>query len=577
MANTTVSQAINKVTRLHDLMCPMRDGVELSTDVYMPAEGGPFPTILQRTPYDRGNEMAFSVPNVIYLAQRGYAVVVQDVRGRYDSQGDWYPFINEAEDGHDAVEWVAKQSWSNGDIGTIGASYFGLTQWQMAQGGSRHLKASAPRVAYSNVYHNWVYTGGAFQLAFNLSWSSSMSTRTSRRNYMWLPNEIHLSTLLWHLPLITSDEAGGRTIRHWKDWIDHPTYDDYWRSMRPVEEHYSEMEVAAYSQAGWFDVFLQGSLNNFMGMTKHGKTPETRRNQKIIVGPWIHSLGELGGESRIGDIDFGPNALVDLKAEEVRWFDHHLRGIDDGIGSEPRVKVFVMGANRWREADDWPIPGARNTPFYLHSEGHANSLLGDGGLDTTAPEQEPSDGYSYDPLHPVMTLGGSTCCSEQSLAVPMGPRDQRPNEYRQDVLVYTGPVLETELEVTGPVKLVLYASSSARDTDFCAKLVDVFPDGYAMNVAEGILRARYRDSWEQPTLMEPGAVYKLEIDLWSTSNAFLPGHRVRVEVTSSNFPHFDRNPNTGNAFGQDAEMVKADQTVFHDTERPSHILLPVIP
>jgi hypothetical protein len=394
---------------------------------------------------------------------------------------------------------------------------------------------------------------------------------------MWLPPELHLSTLFQHLPLITSDEAAGRRIQHWQDWVSHPSYDDYWRGMLPIEEHYSKVQTSSYSMAGWFDVFLQGSLNNFMGVTKHGKTAEARRSQKIIVGPWIHFLGMLGTQSKTGDIDFGPNSLIDLRAEEARWFDYWLKDIDNGIADEPRVRVFVMGANRWREADEWPIPGTQYTPYYLHSRGKANSLLGDGLVDTSQPDQETPDGYVYDPAHPVPTIGGSTCCVEESLPVSMGPRDQRPSEYRSDVLVYTGPALDEDVEVVGPVKAVLYASSSATDTDFTAKLVDVFPNGYAMNVAQGIIRARYRDSWEEPTLLEPGKTYKYEIDLWSTGNCFLRGHRIRLEISSSNFPQFDRNPNTGNPFGQDAEMQVAHQTVYHDADHPSHVLLPIIP
>lgn len=350
-----------------------------------------------------------------------------------------------------------------------------------------------------------------------------------------------------------------------------------------MEEHYSEMEVASYSMAGWFDVFLQGSLNNFMGMSKNSRTEKARRSQKLIVGPWIHGLGgnfligaPRGALSKTGDIDFGPTALIDLRVEELRWFDYWLKSTANGILNEPRVKVFVMGENRWREADEWPIPGTSYVPYYLHSGGQANSILGNGILNAAQPGREAPDQYTYDPRHPVMTIGGSTCCSEETLPVSMGPRDQRPNEYRPDVLVYTTPPLDQDIEVTGPVKLALHASSSARDTDFAAKLVDVFPDGYAMNVAQGIIRARYRDSWESPALMEPGAIYKFEIDLWSTSNCFLKGHRIRVELTSSNFPQFDRNPNTGNPFGLDAALQSARQTVYHDREHPSHILLPVV-
>ena len=569
-------ETINDVRMLYGLKCPMRDGIQISSDVYMPVGDGSYPTIILRTPYDNISASDLQRVGHLYFAQRGYAVVTQDVRGRYDSDGEWYPFVSESDDGYDSIDWVAKQSWCDGNVALIGSSYRGLTQWQAAQNPHPSLKAAVPRVAYSNTYHNWVYTGGAFQLAFNLSWSLMMSDRVNQPQHLFLPKEAHISTYMNHLPLITSDEAAGRNVRMWKDWINHPSYDSYWESMKPIDAHYADVDVAAYSMGGWFDVFLQGGLNNFMGVTKHGKTEKIRRSQKMIVGPWIHSLGALGTESITGDIDFGPEVLNDLQIEQLRWYDYWLRGIDNGIMDEPRVKVFVMGANRWRESDEWPIPGTKYTPYYFHSNGTANSLLGDGTLNRTKPGDEPSDHYTYDPNHPVMTIGGSTCCNEETLPVSMGPRDQRPNEYRPDVLVYSSDVLESDVEVTGPVKLILYASSSAKDTDFSAKLVDVFPDGYAMNVAQGIQRARYRDSWEKPALMTPGEVYKFEIDLWSTSNCFLKGHRIRVEVTSSNFPQFDRNPNTGNDFGQDAEIVKADQTILHDKDNPSHIILPII-
>ena len=577
MADTSASpsQPTQKIRVLQNLKCPMRDGTELATDVYMPAEGGPFPTLLTRTPY--GKYFDIFVPMLVDPAQRGFAVVAQDVRGKHDSAGEFYPFINEVSDGHDAVEWVASQPWSNGKVGTFSGSYLGLTQWQAAQGGSPHLIASVPRVAYSNTFHNWVYTGGALQLGFIMEWGIAATGRTHQHKYIWLPEEIHQKALFWHLPLITLDEAAGKDSLHWKDWINHPTYDDYWRSMRPIQEHYSDVDVPAYSMAGWYDIFLQGSLNNFMGMTKHGKTEKARRHQKIVVGPWMHVLGNSGTEQITGDVDFGPNVLFDLNEEQTRWFDYWLKGIDNGIVDEPRLKLFVMGANRWREADEWPLPETQYTPFYLHSEGKANSLFGDGVLSIAPPEEETPDEYVYDPEHPVMTIGGNSCCSEATYSISMGPQDQRPVQYRPDVLVYQTPPLDRDIEVTGPVKVVLYASSSARDTDFTAKLVDVYPNGYAMNVAQGIQRARFRDSWENPTLLEPGKVYEYTIDMWSTSNCFQKGHRILVEISSSNFPQYDRNPNTGNPFGQDAELQVAHQKVLHDREHQSHILLPVIP
>ena len=575
----TPAETVHRIRTLYNQRVPMRDGVELAADVYMPVDGGPFPALVLRTPYDKLASDDLQLRSaIVHLAQTGYAAVSQDVRGRFESDGEFYPFVHEADDGHDTIEWIGRQPWCNGKVGVVGASYRGLTNWQAGQSRSRYLTSLTPRVACSNVYHNWVYTGGALQLAFGLSWSLGVNGRTANGPHEWMPEEIHKRSASWRLPLIDCHESIGRSVSYWRDWISHPSYDDYWRSMRPIDEHYAEVGVPALGIGGWFDVFLQGGINNFVGVSRHGRSERARRGQKMVIGPWVHDLGERGQTSVVGDIDFGPEALIDIRDLEDRWHEYWLKGVDNGIMDEPRIKLFVMGANRWREADEWPLPETRYTPYYLHSGGGANSDLGDGALAPAPPETEPPDTYLYDPEHPVLTIGGSTCCSEENLyLVTIGPRDQRPNEARPDVLVYSTPPLEEEVEVTGPVKLVLYASSSAPDTDWVAKLVDVFPDGYAMNAAEGILRARYRDSWERPELMEPGAVYRFEIDLWSTSNRFLKGHRIRVELTSSNFPHYDRNPNTGAPFGQDAGLRTARQTVYHDRDRPSHILLPVIP
>ena len=576
MASAMVSQPTCKIKMHCNVMVPMRDGIRLSTDIYMPDAPGPFPVILIRTPYNNNREP--DVQDAVYFASRGYAVLLQDVRGRGDSEGVWTPFAHEAEDGYDAQEWAGKQSWSTGKVGTSGASYVGLTQWLPAPLRNPYLTAMAPRVGFSNLYHNWVYTGGAFQLGFNLRWGAiQMHTRTNRTQYLWLPEEVHLSRLFWHLPLIAGDEAAGRPCEFYKEWIRHPSYDAYWERLGNIEAKYAEIDVPAYGFGGWYDVFLQSTLNNFMGVKKQGCSEKARCSQKVLIGPWIHCLGDRGTCSKTGDIDFGPASLIDLPGEELRWFDYWLKGMENGVLDEPRVKVFVMGRNRWREADTWPIPGTRYTRYYFHSWGKANSLHGDGGLGTAAPADQPPDSYTYDPGNPVPTLGGSTCCGEDVTPITMGPRDQRPAEERADVLVYTTPPLEEDVEVTGPVSVMLYAASDARDTDFTAKLVDVFHDGYAMNVAQGIIRARYRDSWERPALHEPGRVCQYTIDLWSTSNCFLCGHRIRVEISSSNFPQFDRNPNTGHPFGLDAELRPARQTLFHDADHPSHILLPIVP
>ena len=559
----------------HDVKVAMRDGVELSTDLYLPDIDDPVPVILIRTPYNNNDEPVVEL--CIYFASRGYAVVSQDVRGRWDSDGEWYPLKHEAQDGFDTQEWIGVQPWCDGNVGTAGDSYLAMVQWQAAPLRSRFLKAAVPRTGYSNAYHNWVYTGGAFHLAFNLRWGAvQMSTRTNQKQFLWLPESNRLSSLAWHLPLVDIAEEAGRDSQVWRDWVGHPSYDDYWRSMQPVEDRYADVEVPAYGIGGWYDLFLQSTLNNFMGVNEQGRPPG-RGNQKVVIGPWIHNCGDTGRDTITGAVDFGDAARIDLLGEHVRWFDYWLKGVDNGITEEPPVNVFVMGANRWRKADDWPVPGTQYTPYYLHSQGKANSLFGDGALDTKAPTSETPDEFVYDPKHPVMTLGGNSCCTELLDPVSMGPQDQQPSEWRPDVLVYTSEALQEDLEVIGPVTLVLYAASDARDTDFTAKLIDVHPNGTAINVAQGIVRARYRDSWEEPSLLAPGEVYRYEIDLWSTANRFLQGHRVRVEVSSSNFPQFDRNPNTGNPFGLDDELRAAHQTILHDADHPSYIVLPIVP
>ena len=565
----------HRVRSMLGVPVPMRDGVRLATDVYLPEGGGRFPVILIRTPYNKNNEA--EVADAIFFASRGYAVAIQDCRGRFDSEGEWTPFVNEAHDGYDAQTWCGTESWSTGKVGTSGGSYVALTQWMPAPLRNPHLAAMAPQVGFSNLYHNWVYTGGAFQLAFNLRWGPvQMRSRTNQVRHLWLPPEQHLSAFFDHLPLIEGDENAGGAWAPYKEWIRHPDYGPYWESPGNLERHYPEIDVPVYGFGGWYDVFLQGTLNNFMGVRAQGRSERARRGQKVLIGPWIHCLGERGTRSRSGDVDFGAEALVDLRGEELRWFDHWLKGIDNGILDEPPVRVFVMGANRWRRASEWPIPGTRYVAWHLHGAGNANTSQGDGRLEPAAPAAEPPDRFVYDPHDPVPTLGGSTCCSEETTPVPMGPRDQRAVAWRRDVLVYDSEALERDLEVTGPISVVLYAASTAPDTDFTAKLVDVFPSGYAMNVAQGILRARYRDSWCEPAPMRPGEIYRLEIDCWSSSNCFRRGHRIRVEISSSNYPQFDRNPNTGHPFGLDAELRPATQSVYHDDAHPSHVLLPVV-
>ena len=554
---------------------PMRDGTLLSTDIYRPQQQNKVPVVLVRTPYNKNDES--EVEAAIYFATRGYAAVVQDCRGRYDSDGEWEPFVNEPTDSYDTQTWCGTQPWSNGKVGTRGASYVALTQIISAPLRNPYLKAMAPNVGFSNLYHNWVYTGGAFQLAFNLRWGAvQMSARTDQVRYLWMPREQHFEQLFQQLPLNNTGLNTDQRYDFYQEWIRQSAYGPYWESLGNVEKDYSQFDVPSYGLGGWYDVFLQGTLNNIMGVKEHGYSETARRAQKVLIGPWTHNTGDHGSERCTGEMDFGPEVLCDLRAEECRWYDYWLKGIDNGIAEEPPVRVFVMGTNRWKTADDWPIPGTRFLSYFLHSAGNAASNRGDGSLDTTPARTEPHDSFLYDPADPVPTVGGSTCCSEDVTPVSMGPRDQRPVQWRADVLVYTSSPLTSALEVAGPIKVVLWAASSAPDTDFTAKLVDVYPDGRAINIAQGIIRARYRNSFSEPALMTPGTIYKFEIDCWSSANCFLPGHCIRVEISSSNFPQFDRNPNTGHDFGVDDKLEVAIQKVFHDAERPTQIVLPVI-
>ena len=373
------------------------------------------------------------------------------------------------------------------------------------------------------------------------------------------------------LPLADLPKEAGKSIPYYQDWIDHPDYDVYWKRLA-IDERYGDVTVPVLQIRGWYDFFTSGTFNNFIGVREKGSSELARTSQKAVIGPWVHPASTI---THAGVVDFGKDSIVDLRSLELKWFDRWLKGMSNGIDSEPALRIFVMGVNQWRDENEWPLARTRFTPFYFHSGGSANSIVGDGKLSPQPPEDEPPDRFAYDPAFPTPTHGGCNCCSPEY--VSWGAYDQRPVEFRNDVLVFTSGPLEEDLEVTGPVTVRLYASSDARDTDFTAKLVDVHPDGYAVNLCDGIIRGRYRESTSRQELLDPGTIYQFTIDLWPTSNVFLKGHRVRVDISSSNFPRFDRNPNTGNRFGKDAEMRIANQTVYHGAEHQSHIVLPVIP
>jgi len=551
----------------------MRDGTVLRADIYRPQAEGPFPVLLQRTPYDKRNERGFGVK----AASRGYVVVVQDVRGRYSSEGHWYPFKNESNDGYDTVEWVASLPHGNGKVGMFGGSYVGATQMLTAISHPPHLSAICPVVTASNYHDGWTYQSGAFEQWFNESWTSGLAQDTLDR---WIRQNTNPMDGIWNTPLadyplvnsptMTETASLHRTLTpYFNDWLAHPDYDDYWKSWS-IEEHFADINVPILTIAAWYDIFLGGSLRNYIGVKAHGGSDAARKGQRLLV-----TIGGHAGSGRkIGDVDFGPAAVFDEDEVILAWYDYVLKGINNEFASSKPVKLFAMGANEWRQEDDWPLPNAKQTKYYLHSGGKASSLKGDGGLSTVAAKSEPVDRYIYNPENPAPTTGGPLCCEATRLRP--GPRDQRPVEARDDVLIYQTPVLTQDVEVTGPITLELFASSSAADTDFTGKLVDVSPDGFAQNLTEGIIRAKYRDSQEKATLITPDEIYKFKIDLWATSNVFKKGHRLRLEISSSNFPRFDRNMNTGEDTATARKGMPATNRVYHDAEHPSALILPLV-
>ncbi len=554
----------------------MRDGVVLRADVYRPALPGRLPALLQRTPYsknDRDSARRFSA-----IAARGFVVVVQDTRGRYTSDGVARPH-DEADDGYDSVQWAASLPGVDGRVGMFGGSYLATTQLQAATRQPPALVALFPASSYSR-RHDMVFQGGAFYLSDGLGWNLGQAIDVRRR--VLTPDQdrdgpigldppqstLLRSTWLWQLPLAGFNQLElDRYAPGYRQMLAHPEADAFW-DPGDIESRHDRFLVPAFHLTGWYDTLLTGTLRNFAGLRARAATEPARRYQRLVVGPWTHARPNQGTTS-IGDVDFGPEAGFAADEAMLGWFDHWLRGADRAAVDTAPVRLFVMGENRWRDEQEWPLARARTTEYFLHSGGRAATLAGDGRLDLAAPGQEPPDRYVYDPKDPVPT-GASGGYSR-------APIDRRTMEQRSDVLVYTSAPLTADLEVTGPLALTLWIASSARDTDFTGTLVDVFPDGTARALADGILRARYRAGKTAPALLTPGEPTEITIDLGATSNLFRAGHRIRLEVSSSNFPRFDRNPNTGGVFAHDATVVSATQTILHDRSHPSRLLLPVVP
>ncbi len=554
-----------------------RDGVILHSDIYRPKADGTFPVILMRTPYDKS--VSWAAAPAYQVATHGYVVIVQDVRGRYTSEGEWYPFRHESEDGYDAIEWAAALPFSNGKVGMTGGSYVGATQMLAAIAHPPHLAGICPVVTASNYHDGWTYQSGALEQWFDQNWTTQLATNT-----MWRLIAKDTDALLGapvlpltHYPafnyasLPAGADATAQLAPYYLDWLAHPDYDSYWKQWS-IEERFSDIQVPALHIGGWYDIFLGGTLRNYMGVKAHGGTDAARNGQRLL----IQIGGHAGFGRRIGDVEFGDEAIKFPSTQVlIDWYDYLFKGLQNEFATDKPVHIFVMGANAYQQESDWPPPQARSTRYFLHSGGSANSLNGDGGLSLAAQKKEAPDKFTYEPANPVPTIGGSLCCDAEHYEP--GPRDQRAAENRNDVLVYSTKPLAEDTEVTGPVTLELWAKSSAVDTDFTAKLVDVSPAGFATNLTDGILRMRYRDSQEKPEMMTPGQVYKISVDLWATSNVFKKGHIIRLEVSSSNFPRFDRNLNTGAEQATSREFVSATNTVLHDADHPSALLVPVIP
>jgi len=556
---TQVSQPEYGWTFKGDVRIPMRDGVELSADMFVPDAEGKFPTILIRTPYDNNRFVQSSYGP--YFASRGYVLMVQDVRGRGDSDGVFNPFVNEAEDGFDTHEWIGTQDWSNGKVGSFGGSYQGWTQVYPATLKSKYYTAMVPEVCPPDPFLNFPYQDGALMLAA-LEWVVLIDGRT-----MQDMTHVNWEQIYEQLPLIEMDKNTGRDAFFWREWVDHYTWDDYWHK-RSYQEKLAKVDMPAIHITGWYDDDQPGCIQNFVAMRKHAESIGKGKHQRLIIGPWPHAFNR---SRRLGDFDFGANSLIDINNLYLKWFDYWLKGKDTGILDEAPVKIFIMGDNVWRDEQEWPLARTEYTKYYFHSDGRANSFFGDGKLSTTPPQEEKPDTYVYDPANPVRFIFNPASFQLGS------NEDQRPVERRDDVLCYTSDVLREDLEVTGPLKAKLYISSDVTDTDFFVRLVDVLPNGYAMRVNDNICKTRFRNSYRKAEPMAPGNVYELNIDLWATSLVFKKGHRIRVDVCSSAFPKFSRNRNTGEKPGYGTEIKIANQTIYHTAKYSSHIVLPVIP
>ena len=562
MAATAVPSSA-QIRRMFDVRTPMRDGVELSADVWMPGEGGPFPTIMIRTPYLKTMAMGdFTLAGwATYFAERGYAVVIQDVRGRGDSDGAFDFFFQEGLDGYDAIEWMAVQPWSSGDVCTAGVSYLGTDQWLAAREQPPHLKCMVATAAAGRWMHELPYYGGAWMMSWALAWINGTSGRNNQGANV---EGIDMESVYWHRPLLTQDDAMGRDMPLFNDFLENFTLNDYWKRLHFTEEDFRGLDLPVLHVTGWFDGDQPGAIFYWDGMMAHSPAAD---KQYLLSGAWTHGGTFVGGELQVGDMKLDPGSIVDNKAEHLAFFEHYLKGATDAY-DQPPARIYVTGAEEWREFDEYPPAEVQPSNLYLTSGGRANSVAGDGALAWSPAADDPPDEFTFDPKRPVPAAVGLD---------PNGA-DRTPMQRRDDVLVYTSEVMEEPVEIAGRVLIEVHAASDARDTDFVANIMDVYPDGRAVKLGPviGVVRARYRNGFESTELLTPGEVARFEIDLGHIAHSFEPGHRIRIDLTSSAYPHIAPNQNTGNPVATDTEWNTARQTIFHNLEYRSRIILPVL-
>ena len=538
---------------------PMRDGIRLATDVYRDDTLPKAPVILMRTPYDRTKQKVLGER----WAKAGYIFIAQDCRGKFGSAGDFAPYIHEGQDGYDAIEWITRQPWCSGRVGMMGGSYVGAVQWQAAVEHPPGLFAIAPQATWSSFYRN-LYLGGAVRLALISSWIAGNTAKPAGAKLA------DMNVALMRLPLTDVDEAIGWPMPWLDAFLAHPEPSGFWTRL-DLTPRLPELQLPALHIVGYYDFFSRESVDNFTIMQQQARDPKTRQQQRLILGPWDH--GTIG-KTKVAEVEFGPEAAVDLFELHLDWFDRHLKQ-DAAVLAKllPPVRYFLMGDNVWHDAQTWPPEGVTATSFYLRSDGKANTRKGNGRLTRETPTKaEPADTFRADPANPAPST--PVTLARPLKAAEWGPVDQSATEDREDVLVYTSDPLSEPLSFAGNPEAKLHVSTDTPDADWAVKLIDVHPGGFAQILARGILRGRYRTSLLKPELMQPGQIYEITVDLGPVAATIAKGHQLRMDISGADFPLYDRNPNTAEGITSNKTAIATEQ-VHHKPGSLSRVILPV--